>query len=800
MFNFRRDRASDSTVGSSRSMMYPGQRSSANHQQYASSNNNGNIYGQTQNVNYNTGNTGNSAPNNSNGPGAYRVDRSSGMEYRVIIPDGVVPGQMFQVVAGDRLVSVRCPQGAAAGGTLSLSIPSTNQQQVPDSSFVSHDSQQRPPPLFTNPNTNLNQQQQQQQNLRTSQIQNGNSQDRSHFVTVPRGIRAGDQFYAIVAGQRVQVRCPPNVSGGMQVRINLPEQRPQYNAPPPNLPLNQTQAPAPPPVPPQIEEGMQPFEVTLPPGVRPGQAFGLMAGGRRVVLTAPLNIQPGAKIRFQLPISETSLDNVKAIQLHYGDCSGWTRAIKPQSNGRVEFQWKKMDEGGESNNEAFVRQMHYYTPPGEQHRTAYMSLVSASEAVIPGNVYHETSGKVLVSYQNIVGIQSKKLDIKATWLQDVCKNKLAVDYAQGHMEIQVRRDFLVGDSVAAIMSLGRTDLRKTFRFSFWGEEGIDAGGLMREWFQLVTEEICNPDFGLFKYSSVNQMCLMMNPMSEVSHPGEHLTYFRFLGRVLGKALFERVLVRGHFVRHLYKHLLGFPVDVDDIEMVDSELFQSLQKLITYRENGSDVIDLCLDFSVAEEFMGVVTTTNLIENGSDIEVTNENLDVYIKAIVKYQLMERTRPQLAELLLGFYDVIDEGLLTILDYQELELLLCGLPEIDLEDWKRNTDYTGMFECGAHRQVVAWFWDVVEKDFDQEMKARLLQFVTGTAGVPAQGFAVLQGNDGNIRKFSVHGVSLKTCVFPRAHTCFNRIDLPVYKTRAQLLEKITLAVQMEATGFGME
>ena len=138
MFNFRRNSASDSTVGSSRSMMYPGQRSSANRQQYASSNNNGNMYGQTQNVNYNTRNTGNSAPNNSNGPGAYRVDRSAGMEYRVIIPDGVVPGQMFQVVAGDRLVSVRCPQGAAAGGTLSLSIPSTNQQQVPDSSFVSH--------------------------------------------------------------------------------------------------------------------------------------------------------------------------------------------------------------------------------------------------------------------------------------------------------------------------------------------------------------------------------------------------------------------------------------------------------------------------------------------------------------------------------------------------------------------------------------------------------------------------------------------------------------------------------------
>lgn len=273
-----------------------------------------------------------------------------------------------------------------------------------------------------------------------------------------------------------------------------------------------------------------------------------------------------------------------------------------------------------------------------------------------------------------------------------------------------------------------------------------------------------------------------------------------IGRVLGKALFERVLVRGHLVRHLYKHFLGFPVNIDDIEMVDTLLFKSLEQLKDYKANGGDVEDLCLDFSVSEEFLGVITTKELIENGAEVTVTNNNLDEYLDAIIKYQLMERTRPQLAEMLLGFYDVVDEGLLTILDFQELELLLCGLPEIDLNDWKCNTDYTGNFEHGDDNSVIAWFWDVVEHEFDQEMRARLLQFVTGTAGVPAQGFSVLQGNDGNIRKFCIHGVYLDTCFFPRAHTCFNRLDLPLYSSKEQLSEKLTLAVQMEATGFGLE
>ena len=364
------------------------------------------------------------------------------------------------------------------------------------------------------------------------------TQNRTHFVTVPHNVQPGQSFHAFVDGQRVQVTCPPNVSGGMQVRINIPTPVPQYNIPPPNFHQNPQPSVAP-------QQQMRSFEVTLPPGVGPGQPFGLMAGGRRVIVTAPPNVTPGSKIRFQLPMSATSMENITAIQLSYGEGTGWTRSLKPQSNGRVEFQWKNLDNVGEAER-SYVRQMHYYTPPGEQHRTAYVSFMPALEAVIPGNVYDDANSRVLIGYQDIISIQSKKLDEKAAWLQHVCKTKLAVDYAQGHMEIQVRRDFLLGDSVAAIMSLNRTDLRKTFRFSFWGEDGIDAGGLMREWFQLVTEEIFNPDFGMFKYSSHNQMCVMINPLSEMSHPDEHLTYFRFLGKsISSKLLYCNIIILIH---------------------------------------------------------------------------------------------------------------------------------------------------------------------------------------------------------------------------------------------------------------
>ncbi|RYY84697.1 hypothetical protein EON63_08700, partial [archaeon] len=98
----------------------------------------------------------------------------------------------------------------------------------------------------------------------------------------------------------------------------------------------------------------------------------------------------------------------------------------------------------------------------------------------------------------------------------------------------------------------------------------------------------------------------------------------------------------------------------------------------------------------------------------------------------------------------------------------------------------------------VVKWFWEVVGS-YEQEQKAKLLQFVTGTSGVPIQGFGFLQGNDGSIRRFTLHG-DKNVKVFPRAHTCFNRIDMPLYKTKADMQKYLTMAISMESTGFGIE
>jgi len=348
------------------------------------------------------------------------------------------------------------------------------------------------------------------------------------------------------------------------------------------------------------------------------------------------------------------------------------------------------------------------------------------------------------------------------------------------------------------MSLDKEELKHVWRIQFVGEEGVDAGGLRREWFHLISKMLLDPDSGLWMCCGGNQMNLQIHPSSAL-YCEDDLLLFRFLGRVLGKALFDQQLISGHMVQYLYKHLLGWPITFADLEYLDPVFYKSLNALMEME----DVEYACLDFTTSEETMGVVNTINLIPDGENVDVTQDNLVEYLESVLQYRLVKRVKNQMKELLLGFTEVIPESLLTIFDFQELELLMCGLPNIDVDDWMNNTCYSGLYN-NSQKQVdlheaCQWFWEVV-REMNEERRARLLQFVTGTSGVPAKGFSILQGNDGEVRLFSIHGVNIETCLYPRAHTCFNRIDLPAYKSKSDLEERLNLAITMVATGFDLE
>jgi len=555
------------------------------------------------------------------------------------------------------------------------------------------------------------------------------------------------------------------------------------------------------------------FEVNVPQGVRPGQAFALIANGQRVMVTCPPNARQGMKIRFQLPIKLSS-DEIQSIKLNYQK-DGWIRSLATDLTFRwIRSESTKVSTVEEGNHDAedddaaeettwgfektaFVRELTKTEPPGNNNAkekpTFTIDLVRAEDASLTTVVPAINQGTSLA--QELSRYAAMPFHQKEAWFRQQIA-KLQVPWEEGHIKINVRRENLLEDSMEAVESIANHEMKKIFRFEFINEPGVDAGGVAREWFQLVSDTLFNPDFALWSYSSINQMCMQINPSSGIAND-EHLRYFHFTGRLLGKAVFDRQIVAGHLVRPLYKHILGWPLTIEDLEQLDADTYANLLKL----KDLDDVEVCCLDFTVTEDHWGDTMAVDLKENGANLAVTNENADEYVQLQMRYRLLDRVREQVKALLVGFYDVVPEALLSVFDFQELELLLCGLPEISMEDWKNNTEYTGDYERkGANHKVTKWFWDIVTDDFDEEHKARLLQFVTGTSGVPAQGFRALQGNDNNIRKFTINSIPETVSVFPKAHTCFNRIDLPLYDSKKKMKKFLTMAIQMEATGFDID
>ncbi|KFO63401.1 NEDD4-like E3 ubiquitin-protein ligase WWP2 [Corvus brachyrhynchos] len=331
---------------------------------------------------------------------------------------------------------------------------------------------------------------------------------------------------------------------------------------------------------------------------------------------------------------------------------------------------------------------------------------------------------------------------------------------------------LAGASTAApqIMNMKPYDLRRRLYIIMRGEEGLDYGGIAREWFFLLSHEVLNPMYCLFEYAGKNNYCLQINPASSINP--DHLTYFRFIGRFIAMALYHGKFIDTGFTLPFYKRMLNKRPTLKDLESIDPEFYNSI---VWTKENSLEECGLELYFIQDMEILGKVTTHELKEGGESIRVTEENKEEYI------------------ILDGFNEVVPLEWLRYFDEKELELMLCGMQEIDMNDWQKNTIYR---HYTKNSKQIQWFWQVSLSPAEG-VGIRLLQFVTGTCRLPVGGFAELIGSNGP-QKFCIDKVGKETWL-PRSHTCFNRLDLPPYKSYEQLKEKLLYAIE-ETEGFGQE
>ncbi|XP_077556906.1 E3 ubiquitin-protein ligase Nedd4 isoform X3 [Haemaphysalis longicornis] len=348
-------------------------------------------------------------------------------------------------------------------------------------------------------------------------------------------------------------------------------------------------------------------------------------------------------------------------------------------------------------------------------------------------------------------------------------------------ELKISRARILEDSYRILSNVTCVDrLRSKLWVEFDGEEVLDYGGASREFFYLLSREMFNPYYGLFEYSAADNYTLQINPCSGMCNE-DHLSYFKFIGRVAGMAVYHGKLLDAFFIRPFYKMMLGKPITIKDMEAVDTEYYNSLRWIM-----DNDPAELDLRFSVDEDLFGQMQQRELTPGGAELPVTQENKARYVDLVIQWRFASRVRPQMNAFLEGLNELVPLALLRVFDEHELELLMCGIGQIDVRDWRRHTVYKGGYH--ANHVVVQWFWRLV-LSFSNEMRSRLLQFVTGTSRVPMNGFAELHGSNGP-QPFTLERWGSPTNL-PRSHTCFNRLDLPMYESYQDLREKLVQAIE---------
>lgn len=322
-------------------------------------------------------------------------------------------------------------------------------------------------------------------------------------------------------------------------------------------------------------------------------------------------------------------------------------------------------------------------------------------------------------------------------------------------------------------------MRGRLHITFRNEDGVDAGGLSREFFGILSKEMFNPNYALFT-STEDGSTFQPNPNSSINP--DHLSYFRFVGRIVGKAVSDGYLLDAHFTRSLYKHMLGIKPTHDDMEAIDPDYYKNLKTILEY---NLDELGLDLTFSTEDHSFGRTRMVDLLPNGRNSPVTEQNKSTYVSLVCQHRMTTAIKSQIKAYLDGFHELVSPELVQIFSPRELELLISGLPDIDVHDLKQNTDYMGW--RAADKQI-QWFWNVLFS-LSRNQKAAFLQFVTGSSKVPLAGFGELPGMRG-VQKFSIHKAGGSSGALMSAHTCFNSLDLPVYNSEEELKEKLLYAI----------
>lgn len=381
-----------------------------------------------------------------------------------------------------------------------------------------------------------------------------------------------------------------------------------------------------------------------------------------------------------------------------------------------------------------------------------------------------------------------------------------------HGLIRIRRGYILEDGYHQLSKISGESLRNVIRVKFTNaqgldEAGIDQDGVFKEFLEETIKKAFDPNVGLFQSTATRHMYPSLASRTQENS----LSLFEFVGKMLGKSVFEGFLVEAPFAHFFLAKILGRYNGFDELSSLDPDLYRNLTLIKRYSEE--EVEDLGLTFSVDEEVFGQVRTVDLRPGGRVCPVTSANRILYVHLMADYRMNQQLKLQSDAFIRGFKMVIQDSWLLLFSPSELQKLISGdSVDFDVKDLRNHTQYLRGYH-NSHR-VIEWLWEAVE-EFDPKERCLFLKFVTSCSKPPMLGFAHLQPpfsitcvedqepenvilNDsltGTIKGFFSSGRDTER--LPTSSTCFNLLKLPNYKKKKTLVEKLKYAIH---SGAGFE
>jgi E3 ubiquitin-protein ligase HECTD2 len=396
-----------------------------------------------------------------------------------------------------------------------------------------------------------------------------------------------------------------------------------------------------------------------------------------------------------------------------------------------------------------------------------------------------------------------ELQEREAFFDSIIRNRVTDRYCL----LKVRRDCLADDSMKSIsgaVGQGQGEIKKGLRVQFIGEEGVDAGGLRKEWFLLLAKEIFDPQYGLFIYDEDSHFCYF-NPNSL-----ENSDVYFLVGALIGLAIYNSAILDVALPPFVFKRLLATgptsantpqthraqpQCTLDDLTELRPSLARGLRRLLEY---DGDVSDLGLDFVAEVDNYDRKEQIPLFSDGRVRPVTNANRQDFVNLYVRYLLETSVNKQFEPFKRGFFTVCGGNALSLFQPEEIELLVRGSDEkLDVQalkavavydNWRRGKEE--VTDPLKEVNLIQWFWAFFE-EVDPASQRRILSFITGSDRIPAMGATSL------VIKIQFAGKDYRR--YPVARTCFNLIMLYKYRTKDELAVKIWRAVT-ESEGFGLK